>query len=356
LLQRLGISADILVETANAPQATPTVQLNPVSPSVEAQKVARKQDPETIKSEAVRKEIEEVGNINIEPMVVSTNENPEWVNFAANESGETQGTDGIIKITHASSETTPLENLSADASAHGQSELELEQPPHHESTEIPAWDEIVSESQGDAQKQLDADTSDLLDDTSKSKESANSSQPIVVHHVPETMVAETSDNTVNQPQETILYNQSEPGLDTLEPPPAPFAPIAGRVQETSSSPGWIGIAASLAAIVAAYFIWVAIQPATDESKQVVLSPEPVVEKPMAVATPKDTVPAGVRLVENYILDEKLEKYKEPNVFSVHQLDDLPERSKKALNDLEHHNIAVFDMEDVMFEELDLLIQ
>jgi hypothetical protein len=75
-----------------------------------------------------------------------------------------------------------------------------------------------------------------------------------------------------------------------------------------------------------------------------------------VAAPKDTVPAGIRLVENLILDEKLEKYKEPNVFSVDKLDDLPEKSKKALNDLEHHNIAVFDMEDVLFEDLDLLIQ
>ena len=38
------------------------------------------------------------------------------------------------------------------------------------------------------------------------------------------------------------------------------------------------------------------------------------------------------------------------------MEDLPERSRKALNDLEHHNIAVFDMEDVLFEDLDLLIQ
>lgn len=366
LLQRLGISLDNSMETIQTVSSqNPTVQLNPVSKNNEAQKIARKQDPETVKSEAVRKEIQEVGDVHIEPLVVSTNENPEWVNFAANEGENSVGVDGIVKITHAQDSDSPrnsmdvggVDSLASENALEDSHVVSINNPSPEE---VPAWNEIVSDSQPNVQESVVMESEISTESSNLQDGSNNDNQPVIVHHVPETLFSEKSDtldSTIDQPQETILYNQSEPGLDILEPPPTPFAPIAGRVQNTSSSPGWIGIAASLAAIVAAYFIWVAIQPAADDTPKVVLAPEPAIEKPVQPqAAPKDTVPAGIRLVENYILDEKLEKYKEPNVFSVHQLDELPERSKKALNDLEHHNIAIFDMEDVMFEELDLLIQ
>lgn len=392
LLQRLGISADVLTGSANtgnettvsnevvAPAAInknelPLAELNPVTPQVEVQKIARKQEPETIKSEAVRKEIEEIGNINIEPMVVSTNENPEWVNFAATESDSGNSVDGIVKKStiKTESEKNTTNNLDATINNHLDSsnndvvDSSEEMVISELDSEVPAWNDIVSIS-NDNQPVLGGPEIESLTENKESDSNSqkvvsptDSTPSIVVHHVPESLIPETSpyesaSKLDDAPKETIIYNQSEPGLDTLEPPPAPFAPIAGRVQNTSNSPGWIGIAASVAAIVAAYFIWVAIQPNTEEQPPVAVVVPEEVTTPAVVAAPKDTVPAGIRLVENLILDEKLEKYKEPNVFSVDKLDDLPEKSKKALNDLEHHNIAVFDMEDVLFEDLDLLIQ
>ncbi len=375
LLQRLGISTDILSQTTGSPaisadsnnsdtnttsHAVPEVQLNPVTPQVEPQKVARKQDPETIKSEAVSKEIDQIGNIKIEPMVVSTNENPEWVNFAATEDASTPSVEGIVKITHtpnnADENSTVIKSNNEDEviseSSLSENGIEvsgaMEELGLEANSDVPAWTEIVAQDTSNGQVNMGLESNQSPYDTT----------PKVIHRVPETIGTDATNAKFDDaPKETKLYNQSEPGLDTLEPPPQPFAPIAGRVQSSSNNgPGWIGIAASLAAIVAAYFIWVAIQPNTEESeKPVVIVPPPAVEVPV-VATVKDTVPAGIRLVENYILDEKLEKYKEPNVFSVDKLEELPERSKKALNDLEHHNIAVFDMEDVLFEDLDLLIQ
>ncbi len=391
LLQRLGISADVITTSAHSgnlvnesTSATtssaiiqnelPLAELNPVTPQVEAQKIARKQDPETIKSEAVRKEIEEIGDINIEPMVVSTNENPEWVNFAASEPDSGASVEGIIKkstinaeLDNAISNNVDIVNVNLDLSINSDGLTAEDITFSEESSEVPAWNDIVSISTTDdrANTKLDGESitesSENDTPTDHSLPPADSAPSIVVHLVPESLIPEispyeTAAKLDDAPKETVLYNQSEPGLDTLEPPPAPFAPIAGRVQNTSNSPGWIGIAASVAAIVAAYFIWVAIQPNSEDSTPVAVSVPQVVTAPAVVATPKDTVPAGIRLVENLILDEKLEKYKEPNVFSVDKLDDLPEKSKKALNDLEHHNIAVFDMEDVLFEDLDLLIQ
>lgn len=368
LLQRLGIATDILSQSSeytaqnkstndlSSAITAPEVQLNPTTPQVEPQKIARKQNPETIKSEAVSKDIDQIGNINIEPMVVSTNENPEWVNFAATEESSSANAEGIVKISNAPK--IDNEKLVVEESKNIDEESGQEI-----TSDVPAWNEIVAQdsSNGQVLMGLESDQAESasagLDNSNAPQHSNPDSTPIVIHRVPETLGTESTVTAFDDaPKETKIYNQSEPGLDTLEPPPQPFAPIAGRVQSSSSSPGWIGIAASLAAIVAAYFIWVAIQPNTEEvEKPVVLDSPPVVETP-AIAVVKDTVPAGIRLVENYILDEKLEKYKEPNVFSVNQLEELPERSKKALNDLEYHNIAVFDMEDVLFEDLDLLIQ
>lgn len=382
LLQRLGISADVITQNqgigsefikapavASVPLSTaPTVELNPKTPQVEPQKIARKQDPETIKSEAVSKEIEQIGNINIEPMVVSTNENPEWVNFADTESSDLSNIEGIVIKSNIPAEFVNETSDKINENNIDLFESEIDDKEESAESEVPAWNDIATPTVSTSQVNIPWENENppaaeaILETTSENVAVASEGiPPIVVHRVPETLivdspVSESPNKLDDAPKETKLYNQSEPGLDTLEPPPAPFAPIAGRVQNTSSSPGWIGIAASVAAIVAAYFIWVAIQPSAEEETPAVVAAPVVVEQPAVVATPKDTVPAGIRLVENYILDEKLEKYKEPNVFSVDKMEDLPERSRKALNDLEHHNIAVFDMEDVLFEDLDLLIQ
>lgn len=389
LLQRLGISADVITQNqgigsefikapavASVPLSTsPTVELNPKTPQVEPQKIARKQDPETIKSEAVSKEIEQIGNINIEPMVVSTNENPEWVNFADTESSDLSNIEGIVIKSNIPAEFVNETSDKINEKNIDLVESEIYDKEESAELEVPAWNDIATPAVSISQVNIPWENENppaaevILEATSEKVSIASEKvsiasegiPPIVVHRVPETLVvdspiSESPNKLDDAPKETKLYNQSEPGLDTLEPPPAPFAPIAGRVQNTSSSPGWIGIAASVAAIVAAYFIWVAIQPSAEEETPAVVAAPVVVEQPAVVATPKDTVPAGIRLVENYILDEKLEKYKEPNVFSVDKMEDLPERSRKALNDLEHHNIAVFDMEDVLFEDLDLLIQ
>lgn len=358
-----GISTKPIVVEA------PKMELNPVT-QLESPLTSKKQEPTTITSSPVRKEIDEVGQIHIDPLLVSTNETPEWVNFAAlDEKEETTSTDQdlgeITKIKHVTVEAEVEESIAQE-----------------NQVEAPAWEEIVVENQ----------TITGIDATQNNEVA----EEITVHHVPEFVDDEEAlkaeyeamqqanqskepaaeplkmETQVNsggvfssnvgrieahenkKPVESKLYNQHAPGVDTLEPPPAPFAPIAG-LQEKPSSPNWIGAAASIAAIVAAYFIWTAIQPSTDVTvaQDSVVQEEPVV----AAQTPttKDTVAPGIRLVEGYILEKKLEKYQEPKIFSIDQKSELSAKSVKALNDLEQHNIAVFDMEDNMFEELDLEI-
>jgi hypothetical protein len=69
------------------------------------------------------------------------------------------------------------------------------------------------------------------------------------------------------------------------------------------------------------------------------------------ASPKDTIPDGLQLVEPLMTGE-LPKYKEPNVYSIIDAKEMPPRTKRALQDLEDNGLVTFDMEDEMFEELD----
>ena len=139
---------------------------------------------------------------------------------------------------------------------------------------------------------------------------------------------------------------------SLEAPATAFAPIAGR-QHESATPGWLGVAAALAAIVAAYFIWTAIQPPKLDTEQVVLQEEEatIPDAPLDEQVQTDTIPDGRQIVEPLILEE-MPKYKEPNVYTIIDAADMPERTKRALQDLEDHGLATFDMEDELFEELD----
>lgn len=419
LLQRLGIDKnswvenqplDTSVETENTAELvagistkkvvieTPKMELNPVT-NVDPPLTSKKQEPTTITSSPVRKEIEEVGQIHIDPLKVSTNETPEWVNFAAidGKEGESELGDvaNITMVNHGDLANEPEQETPIVVERETESEELVLQPVHGESNGVPSWTEIAEEKV--VETPVITAINSELDEVAATEVIGNTEAPsVTVHHVPEfvddeealkaeyeamqkaKMVAETPaeplkmesvqtpvesgsvfssnvgriESRNDRPVESKLYNQHAPGTDTLEPPPTPFAPIAG-LQEKPSSPNWIGAAASIAAIVAAYFIWTAIQPSTEDA--VTNNDSMANETTVAVqnTVKKDTVAPGVRLVEHYILDKKLEKYEEPKIFSIDQKEDLSAKSIRALNDLEHHNIAVFDMEDNLFEELDL---
>ena len=139
---------------------------------------------------------------------------------------------------------------------------------------------------------------------------------------------------------------------SLEAPATAFAPIVGR-QNESATPGWLGVAAAFAAIVAAYFIWTAIQPPKADTEQVALQEEEatIPEAPLDEQVQTDTIPDGRQIVEPLIMEE-MPKYKEPNVYTIIDAADMPERTKRALQDLEDNGLATFDMEDELFEELD----
>jgi hypothetical protein len=191
---------------------------------------------------------------------------------------------------------------------------------------------------------------------------------LIVHEVPESVgldelesyvtakvqEAEPSPNAIPSPKlETVSApKEVEEKPISLEAPATAFAPIAGR-QHESATPGWLGVAAALAAIVAAYFIWTAIQPPKLDTEQVVLQEEEatIPDAPLDEQVQTDTIPDGRQIVEPLILEE-MPKYKEPNVYTIIDAADMPERTKRALQDLEDHGLATFDMEDELFEELD----
>jgi hypothetical protein len=154
------------------------------------------------------------------------------------------------------------------------------------------------------------------------------------------------------PEEEKWIKPIEEKTISLDAPATAFAPIAGR-QHESTAPGWLGIAAAISAIVAAYFIWTAIQPPKFETEEVTLQQEELTmpDSPLDEQIASDTIPDGLQLVEPLILEE-MPKYKEPNVYSIIDAEEMPERTKKALQDLEDHGLATFDMEDELFEELD----
>ena len=195
-------------------------------------------------------------------------------------------------------------------------------------------------------------------------------EPVVIHAVPESVGLDELESyiTVNQPaptpakldvapevvaQESAAPKMVEEKPISLEAPATAFAPIAGRQKETAT-PGWLGVAAALAAIVAAYFIWTAIQPPKLDQEEVVLQQDEatVPETPLDEPAQTDTIPDGLQLVEPLIM-EAMPKYKEPNVYTIIDAVEMPEKTKRALQDLEDHGLATFDMEDELFEELDL---
>lgn len=330
LLQRLGI--DINSPEASAPkiEAIKPVEVHMKVDTSGIQKRARKQDPLTSKSVGVDKDVDEFGKVEIAPLTFTTNENPEWVNFSAI-SEETTGLGdslNITKVTYGDLLNPVVESVQIESA---ESEI---------ATIETIEEEFVVES--------------IIE------EELITPEPIVVHEVPESVGLDELESyiaPINAPKAPIVEEvivEEEPQTINLEAPPTAFAPIAGR-QKESATPGWLGIAASLAAIVAAYFIWNAIQPPKVEEAMAteLQQDEPtLIESPLdEPISPKDTIPDGLQLVEPLIMGE-MPKYKEPNVYTIIDAKEMPPRTKRALQDLEDNGLATFDMEDEMFEELD----
>jgi hypothetical protein len=361
LLQRLGIDANASDSVIPTIQPTKSLGVTMKVDTTGIQKRARKQDPLTSKSVGVEKEVDAVGKVEIAPLTFTTNENPEWVNFSAitEETSDLSDALNIKKVTYGDLLETP--------------QLP-EMPPVPESLQVPETVQ-VPESLQESETAENPNPEEVgleiisLDPTVSTEtenleefiqETAEVSEPIVIHEVPESVgldELESYISPINSSKSTTveeLIQQEEPQTINLEPPPTAFAPIAGR-QKESATPGWLGIAASIAAIVAAYFIWNAIQPPKLEEAVATKLQQ---DEPTAIEAPldepvstKDTIPDGLQIVEPLITGE-MPKYKEPNVYTIIDAKDMPSRTKRALQDLEDNGLATFDMEDEMFEELD----
>jgi len=342
LLQRLGI--DINSPEAAAPkiEAIKPVEVLMKVDTSGIQKRARKQDPLTSKSVGVDKDVDSVGKVEIAPLTFTTNENPEWVNFSAI-SEETTGLSGSLNITKVT--YGDLLNPVAES-------IQIESV-ESEIAKIETIEEVVLETEV-SEPQEEFVVESIIEDESKTPES------IIIHEVPESVGLDELEsyiapiNAQKAPMVEEIIVEEEPQTINLDAPPTAFAPIAGR-QKESATPGWLGIAASLAAIVAAYFIWNAIQPPKAEEAMAteLQQDEPtLIESPLdEPISPKDTIPDGLQLVEPLLTGE-MPKYKEPNVYTIIDAKEMPPRTKRALEDLEDNGLATFDMEDEMFEELD----
>jgi hypothetical protein len=375
LLQRLGI--DINSPEASAPKiegVKPAEVLMKVDTSG-VQKRARKQDPLTSKSVGVDKDVDSFGKVEIAPLTFTTNENPEWVNFSAI-SEETTGLGeslNITKVTYGDLLNPLTESAESESIEAEIVKVETIEPApivtetsefvavdvvstiieHENAIEEVLLEEVVSETEV-SEPQEEFAIESIVEEESTSTES------IIIHEVPESVgldELESYISPINAQKAPIVEEvivEEEPPTINLEAPPTAFAPIAGR-QKESATPGWLGIAASLAAIVAAYFIWNAIQPPKVEEAMAtdLQQDEPtLIESPLDEPnSPKDTIPDGLQLVEPLILGE-MPKYKEPNVYSIIDAKEMPPRTKRALQDLEDNGLVTFDMEDEMFEELD----
>lgn len=342
LLQRLGI--DINSPEAAAPkiEAIKPVEVLMKVDTSGIQKRARKQDPLTSKSVGVDKDVDSVGKVEIAPLTFTTNENPEWVNFSAI-SEETTGLGDSLNITKVT--YGDLLNPVAES-------IQIESV-ESEIAKIETIEEVVLETEV-SEPQEEFVVESIIEDESKTPES------IIIHEVPESVGLDELEsyiapiNAQKAPMVEEIIVEEEPQTINLDAPPTAFAPIAGR-QKESATPGWLGIAASLAAIVAAYFIWNAIQPPKAEEAMAteLQQDEPtLIESPLdEPISPKDTIPDGLQLVEPLLTGE-MPKYKEPNVYTIIDAKEMPPRTKRALEDLEDNGLATFDMEDEMFEELD----
>ncbi len=375
LLQRLGI--DINSPEASAPKiegVKPAEVLMKVDTSG-VQKRARKQDPLTSKSVGVDKDVDSFGKVEIAPLTFTTNENPEWVNFSAI-SEETTGLGeslNITKVTYGDLLNPLTESAESESIEAEIVKVETIEPAPivTETSEFVAVD-VVSTIIEDENAIEEVLLEEVVSETEVSEpqeefaiesiveEESTSTESIIIHEVPESVGLDELESyiaPINAQKAPIVEEvivEEEPPTINLEAPPTAFAPIAGR-QKESATPGWLGIAASLAAIVAAYFIWNAIQPPKVEEAMAteLQQDEPtLIESPLDEPnSPKDTIPDGLQLVEPLILGE-MPKYKEPNVYSIIDAKEMPPRTKRALQDLEDNGLVTFDMEDEMFEELD----
>jgi hypothetical protein len=375
LLQRLGI--DINSPEASAPKiegVKPAEVLMKVDTSG-VQKRARKQDPLTSKSVGVDKDVDSFGKVEIAPLTFTTNENPEWVNFSAI-SEETTGLGeslNITKVTYGDLLNPLTESAESESIEAEIVKVETIEPSPivTETSEFVAVDVVstIIEDENAIEEVLleevvsEAEVSEPQEEfaiESIVEEESTSTESIIIHEVPESVGLDELESyiaPINAQKAPIVEEvivEEEPPTINLEAPPTAFAPIAGR-QKESATPGWLGIAASLAAIVAAYFIWNAIQPPKVEEAMAteLQQDEPtLIESPLDEPnSPKDTIPDGLQLVEPLILGE-MPKYKEPNVYSIIDAKEMPPRTKRALQDLEDNGLVTFDMEDEMFEELD----
>ena len=403
LMQRLGIDMSQLsgATVSEAKVAVPVAQ--PVSVPLDTtgvQKRARKQDPITSKSVGINKDLDELGNVEIAPLTFTTNENPEWVNFGAipevESALETPLDQQIKKVSYGDLLNQPSpENPVAETPLVASPIAENVVVNGH-GVEIPAVDttpitvEVLTNGTETPVAPVEITASieieSTIESTTELVETASElvtsqpvveltdvpvvTEPVVIHAVPESVGLDELESyiTVNQPaptpakldvapaavsQESAAPKMVEEKPISLEAPATAFAPIAGRQKETAT-PGWLGVAAALAAIVAAYFIWTAIQPPKLDQEEVVLQQDEatVPETPLDEPAQTDTIPDGLQLVEPLIM-EAMPKYKEPNVYTIIDAAEMPEKTKRALQDLEDHGLATFDMEDELFEELDL---
>ena len=368
LLQRMGIQKEESSIQSSEPLQD-TARMNATVSNLDTtgvQKRARKQDPITSKSDGINIEVDAVGSVVIPPLTFTTNENPEWVNFGAIPEEVSIGEQEIKIVSYDDSLIAAPESI-----------LETSSP-------------IIEGSETYAEIVVEPEVETVLE-----PEASNPAEEskVIVHEVPESVGLDelesyiTSKNSitgtlVESPIESIavqapvespqmsLSQDEKPAISarreersnpleieekpiSLEAPATAFAPIAGRQRETAT-PGWLGIAAALSAIVAAYFIWTAIQPPKLDSAEVVLQQDEstVFEAPLDDQGPSDTIPDGVQLVEPLIMEE-MPKFKEPNIYTIIDAEDMPERTKRAIQDIEDHGLATFDMEDELFEELDL---
>lgn len=390
LMQRLGIQADVKEKLADDPAvdtAQPAIQtITSAAPldTTGVQKRARKQDPMTAKSEGINKEVDALGNVVIPPLTFTTNENPEWVNFGAipeEVSANAENLDSQIKIVSFADANAPLEEEKSVVEA---KDVTVEIPSTIEVTVVE--DESSPAPIESSELVVDAPTSDVAPiETSVENPVETVTIPVateptvIVHEVPESVGLDELESYLtgkNQPaltrseqtvdakieaavplatprmEEVSSPREMEEKPISLEAPATAFAPIAGR-QNESATPGWLGVAAAFAAIVAAYFIWTAIQPPKADTEQVALQEEEatIPEAPLDEQVQTDTIPDGRQIVEPLIMEE-MPKYKEPNVYTIIDAADMPERTKRALQDLEDNGLATFDMEDELFEELD----
>ncbi len=403
LMQRLGIDMSQLSGStvSEAKVAVPVAQ--PVSVPLDTtgvQKRARKQDPITSKSVGINKDLDELGNVEIAPLTFTTNENPEWVNFGAipevESALETPLDQQIKKVSYGDLLNQPsAENPVAETPLVASPIAENVVVNGH-GVEIPVVDttpitvEVLTNGTETPVAPVEITASieieSTIESTTELVETASElvtsqpvveltdvpvvTEPVVIHAVPESVGLDELESyiTLNQPaptpakldvapaavaQESAAPKMVEEKPISLEAPATAFAPIAGRQKETAT-PGWLGVAAALAAIVAAYFIWTAIQPPKLDQEEVVLQQDEatVPETPLDEPAQTDTIPDGLQLVEPLIM-EAMPKYKEPNVYTIIDAAEMPEKTKRALQDLEDHGLATFDMEDELFEELDL---